>query len=543
MRRISALVLVLSAGCGNLMADLGGAPAGDGGASDAAAEGGADGSALESGPGSDTGSTVDATSTDGAADASDSAVTTDASAGDSGSPSGVLDTTFGGLGYVLHFGTAGAYLDAYDIGRGVAVDSQGRILVGGTTFLQWTYAAVWRITSDGAFDATFGNGGCWYENLQLGVGALPFSEGQGLLVDDQDRPVLVGAASNSPGYPNAFVATWRLTTDGTSDPTFGGVGGDGGPLSPYMGQGEYATRGAAGGNDEGFAVARDSQGNLVVGGSSNPGTGFVQTTTWRITPAAAADTSYGSPNGFVTVTGTAPGDGGARNTQSPNAVVIDHAGRAVLAGIAADDGNYAALWRFTPGGTVDTTFASVGHVTFQDIAQQPIPTPGASLDEAWGVTVDAQDDVIFCGETTGGPYGSSPDKTRAFVGRLTPAGALDPTFGTGGFVILDPPAGSTATRAHAVAIDAMGRLVVAGYASGGMSNYVTAWRMLPSGALDTSFGASGLFSRTQTAGPGLGDVALALTLDAQGRIILAGYSDGTLSPMQDRNMAVWRLTP
>jgi len=97
---------------------------------------------------------------------------------------------------------------------------------------------------------------------------------------------------------------------------------------------------------------------------------------------------------------------------------------------------------------------------------------------------------------------------------LLSAGALDPTFGSGGIVNTGPSG-----TAYAVALQTDGKIVVAGPpASGGSAGTVA--RYTPTGALDTSFGNGGSaavsFFKNQTTN------LLAVALDSSGRIVVAG---------------------
>src|SRR5215831_15822206 len=77
-------------------------------------------------------------------------------------------------------------------------------------------------------------------------------------------------------------------------------------------------------------------------------------------------------------------------------------------------------------------------------------------------------------------------RLEALEDRCTPsAGALDPTFGSGGIVNSGPSG-----QAFAVALQTDGKIVVAGPpASGGSAGTVA--RYTPTGALDASFGHGG----------------------------------------------------
>ncbi|HZI94365.1 MAG TPA: delta-60 repeat domain-containing protein, partial [Patescibacteria group bacterium] len=78
---------------------------------------------------------------------------------------------------------------------------------------------------------------------------------------------------------------------------------------------------------------------------------------------------------------------------------------------------------------------------------------------------------------------------------------------------------------HAVAIDASGRIVVAGQTSDGTHQGFGVARYNDDGTLDASFGTNGLVAITPT---GFSEGANAVVFDGQGRIVLAGFvTDGS----------------
>lgn len=100
-------------------------------------------------------------------------------------------------------------------------------------------------------------------------------------------------------------------------------------------------------------------------------------------------------------------------------------------------------------------------------------------------------------------------------------GDLDPGFGTGGFV-RDGMIGNGA-RANALAIDASGRIVVAGSAAQSTSNAdFGVLRLQADGSLDAGFASGGrsIIGRVPTSS----DEAYGLALQADGRIVVAGTS-------------------
>jgi uncharacterized delta-60 repeat protein len=112
-------------------------------------------------------------------------------------------------------------------------------------------------------------------------------------------------------------------------------------------------------------------------------------------------------------------------------------------------------------------------------------------------------------------------------------GQLDPSFGAGGTVITEFP--SSYSGARAVAIQADGRIVAAGFAHTNdsiISDFALA-RYDTSGALDPTFGAGG---RVRTDFGGRFDEALAVAVQPDGRIVVAGNS----SDASGSDMAVAR---
>jgi uncharacterized delta-60 repeat protein len=80
-------------------------------------------------------------------------------------------------------------------------------------------------------------------------------------------------------------------------------------------------------------------------------------------------------------------------------------------------------------------------------------------------------------------------RTRAAVLRLLPDGTLDPAFGSGGVAAVPPPAPYRTTTGEAFAVDAQGRMVIAGEVD---DDIPAVMRLLPDGALDPSFAGGGI---------------------------------------------------
>ncbi|MGH9286133.1 MAG: delta-60 repeat domain-containing protein, partial [Acidimicrobiales bacterium] len=115
------------------------------------------------------------------------------------------------------------------------------------------------------------------------------------------------------------------------------------------------------------------------------------------------------------------------------------------------------------------------------------------------------------------------------------AGALDPSFGSGGRVVTPIAIGEV--RGGGMAIQPDGRIVVAGTIPGaGGTDFVVA-RYLPDGGLDPSFGSGG--GVVTPVGPGV-DEANAIALQPDGRIVVAGRA---VISANESDFAVVRYLP
>jgi uncharacterized delta-60 repeat protein len=127
-----------------------------------------------------------------------------------------------------------------------------------------------------------------------------------------------------------------------------------------------------------------------------------------------------------------------------------------------------------------------------------------------------------------------PHNTVFAVARFNPDGSSDTTFGAGGAVTT---AIGTDATARAVAVQVDGRIVVAGVATLAGDDDFALVRYLPDGSLDPQFGEGGV--RTLDVGGGTKDGARALILQADGHIVLGGSAESGRGTV----FALARLTP
>jgi uncharacterized delta-60 repeat protein len=162
-------------------------------------------------------------------------------------------------------------------------------------------------------------------------------------------------------------------------------------------------------------------------------------------------------------------------------VAVDTQGRIVTSGLILDSlGNRRlAVWRFLSNGTFDPSFATGGVFGL--------------FESNWSVGTRLAinpNDAVFVTGLIGGGTGASD----IVVVKITSAGILDPSFGTGGVVRIDD--GQT-ERGAGIAIDSGGRIYVAGTSRNedATDRKILLARLLGDGSADTSFDGDGfLFS-------------------------------------------------
>ena len=317
---------------------------------------------------------------------------------------GTLDTTFGSGGSVTL--AIGAFSLA---GQCVAIDSLGRIVVGGYLTGGSTAFAMARYSSAGALDTTFGSGGI----AITGIGTN--AQIEALTFDGAGRIIAVGAATVG-GRADIILA--RYSVNGLLD-TGSGFG--------TSGSGTIAS--AFGTSCNADSVVVDSAGKIVIGGEQVNGQQAMFAA--RFTSAGALDTTTFGSSGTVSAT---IGSGSANAT----VVAVDSSGRVILAG---GGGSNLAMARYSSAGVLDTTFGGSG------IVSTAVGTGSSAIES---LTFDSSGRIVASGF-------SSLGLTAARYSSTT--GALDATFGNGGTATAALAAASSADR---VTIDSSGRILAAG---------------------------------------------------------------------------------
>jgi len=240
---------------------------------------------------------------------------------------GVLDTSFGTDGVVVHAGAAGGTA-AIDVGTSITVDSADRVYVTGYSVNATPDSdmVIWRYTAAGSPDSTFGTGGVVvHHNAALGDGN---DYGNALSLDSAGRIYATGYSWNGTDFD---MVLWRYTAAGVLDTTFG--------------TGGFAVHGAAAGgtgNDYGNSITLDSANRVYVTGHSSNGTDS-DMVLWRYTAAGVLDTTFVATNGFIVQKDTA----GAGNDYG-NSVALDKIGRVYVTGSSENiaPNSEMVIWRY-----------------------------------------------------------------------------------------------------------------------------------------------------------------------------------------------------
>jgi uncharacterized delta-60 repeat protein len=342
---------------------------------------------------------------------------------------------------------------------GIAVDSQGRVLVGGTyepfpgyvdrvvkgapkypASVEATEAVVVRYLPDGSLDPSFGSGGVAISALGVPLptdkpanGGPPSVEYERptltvskLLVDAQDRPVLGGkymSAIEWCGYANGYTQSFvgRLTSSGTLDTSFANSG--------YQKARDNELTDLAAAREGQVAVISD-QFDHCGEHNSSPSNWTTSVLDENGLPSPELDPARPQPYGASNL--TVDGRGDLIYDRWENNTGLVEPGAAIVV-------------RLLPNGDYDTSFGSKGGANLKQFKFGSLP----------GIAVDDKNRPIVA-------FGTE----EPGLIRLTTAGKVDHTFAKKG-VLRAKVQRVAKTTPEAIAIDSKGRIVVAGNAEGG----------------------------------------------------------------------------
>ena len=335
---------------------------------------------------------------------------------------GSLDTTFGIQGNVTT-----NFSERADIATALAIQSDGKIIAAGQAGLGpqgYSFALV-RYNRDGSLDTGFGIGGKVITDL-LG----PTEAALALAIQSDGRIIAAGVAYAGALSTSGDFALVRYQPDGSLDRTFGI---DGKVITDWSGVLDMAR-----------ALAILSDGRIVAAGTAYvsdfrrpPWYGVLA----RYNTDGSVDTTFGA-RGKVTTD--------ALDTSDINALAIQSDGKIIAAGGSQSTGSSVdfGLVRYNDDGSLDITFGAGGKVT---------TAFGPWRDRVFALSLQPDGKIVAGGDTE-----SAEDRGSAFgLARYNRDGSLDTSFGIGGKVRTDLPAGRLAYL-RSLGIQRDGKIVAVG---------------------------------------------------------------------------------
>lgn len=322
-----------------------------------------------------------------------------------------------------------------------------------------------------------------------------------------------------------------------------------------------------------YNAKSDSAGNIYAAGSYHDGTRN-HAMLWKITPAGSLDTSFGT-SGYVIFEVNTNGD-----SENANALAIDSAGRPwVITNSYNGVRNILHIAAFNSNGTLNTsTLGGSGKLTFDpgsetmsaraaeftpsnqlivvgsyyngangdwqiasfDVGNSmlsggfnggaPVNLNGADnwYDDPQDMTIDSSGNIYVVGNM----YVSST--TQLTVAKLTPSGALDPSFGSGGMAgYANPPGSSNSLSTPRIHVSTSGDITLGGSAYNSTTGWdICAYRLQPNGSLNSSFGSGGIAVAAFASG-NVSEYAQEMLVDSNGRMTFTGDVNS--------HVGVWRL--
>lgn len=340
----------------------------------------------------------------------------------------------------------------------------------------------------GILDTSFGTNGL--TQLQIDV----LQTVKSLEIQSDQKIVLASEISNG---SHADFALIRLNTNGSLDTTFGSSG---------------LTRSDLGSSsdDKLNSSTKQSDGKILLSGQSNNGIALA-----RYNANGTLDTSFNS-NGLIS------GVNGllislTNTSETGYCAAVSSAGHITLVGELASGNNNSFAAQFTSGGAARLlTFGLLGYRTYDF---------GSGADDGLKTArSDSADRIVVSG------YRIASGAKRAVIARTQLAGNLDSSFGSNGVATADLSGTGHNNELFDFAFQSDGKIVAVGITNNASNNQdVVAIRLNTNGSFDTSFGSSGIVRLDLGSNV---DTATSVAIDANGKILVAGNTqyNGNLAP-------------
>lgn len=269
------------------------------------------------------------------------------------------------------------------------------------------------------------------------------------------------------------------------------------------------------------ALALQADGKAVIGGRVTSG-GQTSIAVGRLTASGLPDTRFDRDGA------SAPMEVTPNQGDEACAVAIQSTGKIVVAGRAGYSTGNLVIGRFTAGGAVDSGNGGFGQTVKGKPVGYTVTNVGAAypdykqLNTYYAIAVSSDDKIVAVG-TLDGPG----EDTQIIVARYTPAGSLDTSFNGAGYTVFRP-AGFTRADASAVAVQADGKIVVAGTSTGqDLGTDMLIARFNTNGTLDATFGGAGYVRIDVDDGQASSrEWAKGVVIQPDGKIVAAGFVHG-----------------
>lgn len=361
---------------------------------------------------------------------------------------------------------------------GMAIQPDGKIVMVGGSTSDFVMA---RYNTNGSLDTSFGTNGLVTHNMLTGTAE---EIARAVAIQSDGKIIVAGHTGQfgRPGRPagNRFDhAVVRYNANGSVDTTFGA----GGVASALIGRI--------------FAMALQPDGGIIVVGDAPQ-------------PEDMMVARY-NPNGNLDLTF---GEGGFRlfdfdlTAELAENVAVQSNGSIVLSGPHTKVGEtvreqHTAVIRLDAGGDPDDSFGADGVVILDNLRVSD------------GVAIQSDGRVVLVGDTDG----ASANAPRFATTRLNTNGTPDNSFGTGGTVVTDIT--TRGDTARSVALQADGKIVVAGSSNNQVNPNFAAVRYNANGTPDASFATASILSVDFF---GFTDSAENVAIQGDGKIVLGGLA-------------------
>lgn len=194
-------------------------------------------------------------------------------------------------------------------------------------------------------------------------------------------------------------------------------------------------------------------------------------------------------------------------------IALQPDGKMIMTGASMSLGGMVSLGvcRLNTDGSFDNTFGTSG-ITLVDL--EGLPSQGGFEPE---IVIQPDGKIVVNG------YAWNGTDEDMFICRLLPNGSLDPSFGTGGKVLIGLMSVGMPDQASAVTLDAAGNIYACGSTRTGgtpFSNDVAIVKLTPAGTLDPTFSGDGKLLLDLT---GSADYGFGIATIAGGKIIVTGH--------------------